>query len=464
MKKNTRREFIAKSSAAVAGVSVGLHTFGSVPTARIFGANDKIRVGFIGVGNRGSQLLNLFMQQPDCEVAALCDIYEPYTLRDRSKVDPRYLETMPGQIPKMGEKFPVPPKIYNDYRLLLEDKDIDAVCIATPDHWHALQTIHAIQSGKDVYVEKPLTATIYEGRKMVEVQAASKQVVAVGLNRRGSVTYQKLAKEIPAGKIGKVSVARAARISNMYPNGISKMKPEQPPKGFNWDMWLGPRAVRPYQYNIAPYMFRWWSNYSSQMGNWGVHYMDVIRWMLGETAPAAISAHGGKYVLDHDADIPDTMQVCFEFASGVLITFSIFEASSGSPFPYGELELSGTKGNLYSNERGYRIVPAKKGQFQTWDKPMEEEEYDNPNRALDDGSSADSTSRLIRNFLDCVKSRNTPLCTLEDGHRSTSFAHLANIALATRERLLWDAEKEQFTNSKAANQMLFYEYRKPWKL
>jgi predicted dehydrogenase len=211
-------------------------------------------------------------------------------------------------------------------------------------------------------------------------------------------------------------------------------------------------------------MFRWWSNYSSQMGNWGVHYMDVIRWMLGETAPAAISAHGGKYVLDHDADIPDTMQVCFEFASGVLITFSIFEASSGNPFPYGELELSGTKGNLYSNERGYRIVPAKKGQFQTWNKPMEEEEYDNPNRALDDGSSADSTSGLIRNFLDCVKSRNTPLCPLEEGHRSTSFAHLANIALATKERLLWDAEKEQFTNSKAANQMLSYEYRKPWKL
>src|SRR5690606_1327200 len=138
--------------------------------------------------------------------------------------------------------------------------------------------------------------------------------------------YQKLVNDIRAGKIGEVSVARAARISNMYPNGIGKLQPEQPPHGLDWDMWLGPRAYRPFQFNIAPYMFRWWSDYSSQMGNWGVHYMDVIRWMMGETAPVAINAQGGKYILDHDADIPDTMQVTFEFASNKMIIFNIFEA------------------------------------------------------------------------------------------------------------------------------------------
>ncbi len=464
MKKNTRREFITKSTAAVAGVSVGLNAFSSKQTSRIFGANDKIRMGFIGIGNRGSQLLNIFMKNEDCEIAALCDVYEPYTTRDRNQVSPRFIELLGSRIPKMGEKFPKQPKIYSDYQKLLEDKDIDAVCIATPDHWHALITVQAIQAGKDVYVEKPLTATIYEGRKMVEVQAASQQVVAVGLNRRGSSVFQKLAKEIPNGKIGKVSVARAARISNMFPNGIGKMNPEQPPKNLDWDMWLGPRGVRPFQYNMAPYYFRWWSDFSSQMGNWGVHYMDAIRWMLGETAPVAISANGGKYVLDHDGDIPDTMQVCFEFASGSMISFSIYEGASSKLFPYGELELLGTKGNLYADERGYQIVPAKKGQFQTWEKPMEAEEFENPNRNLDDGSSADSTTGLINNFLECVKSRKTPLCTLEDGHRSTSFAHLANIALATKERLQWDAEKERFINSDEANKLLHYEYRKPWKL
>jgi predicted dehydrogenase len=461
--KQSRREFIAKSTLTVSGLSVGLNAIASNNSGRIIGANDKIRMGFIGVGNRGSQLLNLFMKHADCEIAALCDLYEPYTTRNREEVDPRYVKNMGGQVPKMGEKFPKPPKIYSDYRKLLEDKDIDAVCIATPDHWHALITVHAIQAGKDVYVEKPLTATIFEGRKMVQTQAASKQVVAVGLNRRGSTVYQKLASEIPAGKIGKVTVARAYHISNMFPNGIGRMKPEQPPKNFNWDMWLGPRAFRPYQYNIAPYMFRWWSDYSSQMGNWGVHFMDVIRWMLGEVAPIAISAHGGKYVVDDDRTIPDTMQVTYEFKSGSIASFCIYEASSGGLFPSGEVELRGTKGTLYSSEGGYLINPTSKGQFQDWTKQMEPEKFDANNKLLSDGSSGDSTGVLVRNFLDCIKSRNTPLCSLEDGHRSTSFAHLANIALATKQRLQWDPAKEQFTNSDEANKMLHYEYRKPWK-
>ncbi|MDX1283806.1 MAG: Gfo/Idh/MocA family oxidoreductase [Draconibacterium sp.] len=464
MKKESRREFIAKSTAAVAGVSVGLNALGSKKSARIFGANDKIRMGFIGVGNRGSQLLNLFMDNKDVEVAALCDVYEPYALRDKSKVSKKSIELLGRRIPSLNEKFPNEPKIYADYRDLLADKDIDAVCIATPDHWHALQTIHAIEAGKDIYVEKPLTQTIVEGRKMVEAQAISNQVVAVGLNRRGSATYQKLAKEVQAGKIGKVSLARAARISNMFPNGVGKLKQEQPPKDLNWDMWLGPRAARPYQYNIAPYFFRWWSPYSSQMGNWGVHYMDVIRWMMGETAPSAISAHGGKYVLDHDGDIPDTMQVTFEFASGAIIAFGIYEASSGALPAWGEVELRGTKGLLLASEKGYRIEPTRPGQFQKWDRQMEAEKYDFDAKKLADGSNANSTAGLIRNFLDCVKTRETPLCTLEDGHRSTSFAHLANIALATKKRLEWDSVNEKFTNCNEANKMLHYEYRKPWKL
>jgi len=459
----TRRRFITNSVAASVAIPLNFNILNPPITSKVFGANDKIRMGFIGVGNRGSQLLDLFMQNADCEVAALCDVYEPYTLRNRDLVDPRYLETIGGQVPKMGEKFPRPPKIYNDYRKLLDDKDIDAVCIATPDHWHALITVHAIQAGKDVYVEKPLTATIYEGRKMVDVQASSKQVVAVGLNRRGSSTYQKLAKEIPTGKLGKITVARAYRINNLFPDGIGKMKPELPPKDFNWDMWLGPRAFRPYQYNIAPYKFRWWGDYSSQMGNWGVHFMDVIRWMMGETAPVAISAHGGKYVLDHDGDIPDTAQVTYEFASGSVASFCIYEASSGGLFQQGEVELRGTKGTLYAGEDGYTIFPTQGGQFQKKGNLAAPENYKAKNEMLSDGSSGDSTANLVRNFLDCVKSRAMPLCSLEDGHRSTSFAHLANIALATRERLQWDPIKERFLNSGAANKLLHYEYRKPWK-
>ena len=461
---STRREFMAKGTAASAGLFIGTNMFASSSETKTFGANNKIRVGFIGIGNRGSQLLALFMQEPDCEIAALCDIYKPYLKRDRSLVDPRYLKTISGQVPKMGEKFSKEPVYYDDYRKLLEDKSIDAVCIATPDHWHAIMMIEAVRAGKDVYVEKPLTQTIKEGRAMVNAQKETNRVVAVGLNRRGNEVYQKLKKVIAGGKIGKITVARAARVSNLYPNGIGKMKPEQPPKDFNWDMWIGPREFQPYQYNIAPYMFRWWSHYSSQMGNWGVHYMDAIRWMMGETAPVAITAHGGKYVLDHDGDIPDTMQVTFEFASKAMIAFSIFEASSGELFPYGELELRGTKGTVYASQDGYRIIPTTKGQFQNWDKLTENEEFNVPSSELTDGSNAYATGALVHNFLECVRSRKTPLCPLEEGHRSTSFAHLANISLAVGQRLEWDPTNERFTNSEKANQMLSYEYRKPWKL
>ncbi len=460
----TRRQFLYRTGIAAAGVTLGPGTLNAINYTNSVGAGDKIRMGFIGIGNRGSQLLKLFMDQPDIEVAALCDIYEPYLLRDRTKVDKRYLDVMPGQIPVMGEKFSREPLRYHDFRKLLENKDIDAVCVATPDHWHALIVIAALNAGKDVYVEKPLTNTLVEGCKMVEAQKRTNRVVAVGLNRRGNVVFQKLAKEVQSGKIGKVSVGRAARINNMAPAGIGKLKPEQPPRDLDWDMWIGPRQFQAYQYNIAPYMFRWWSHYSSQMGNWGVHYMDAIRWLMGETAPSAISAHGGKFVIDHDADIPDTMQVTFEFASGKIISFSIYEASGGDIFPYGELEVRGTKGNVYADERGYKIIPSAGGQFQSWKKLIEPEEFKNPSQMLDDGSSADSTSGLIRNFLDCIKSRREPFCPLEEGHRSTSFAHLANIAVTTKERLLWDAVNERFTNSEAANKLLHYDYRSPWQL
>ncbi len=470
--KTTRRDFLKKSSAAVAGLSVSGLGSRSVAAPimdtkkKIIGANDKIRVGFIGVGNRGTQLMHLFMEQPDCEVAALCDVYEPYVTRDFSAVHERYVKDMKEKIPRMGEKFPNKVKTFKDYRLLLEDNDIDAVCIGTPDHWHALQTIDAIDAGKDVFVEKPLSKTIEEGRKMVEAGNSSRQVVAVGLNRRGATIFQKLAKEVPAGKIGKVTFATACHVGNMAPNGIGKLQPETPPANFDWDMWLGPRAYRPYQYNIAPYMFRWWEDYANQISNNGVHYLDLLRWLLNEDAPAVISAHGGKYVVDDDRTIPDTMHVTYEFKSGVLVTLTILEGSSGSFIPHGFLELRGTKGTLHTGENDYKITPAIPGQFQTWQPMIEAENYtlNTNDTLLIDGSYKDSAFNLIRNFLDCVKSREQPWATLEIGHRSTTMAHLGTIALLTGERLEWDAVNERFKNSETANKYLSYEYRKPWKL
>jgi len=458
-KKTTRRNFLKNST--VAAATLGLHTLGSPVIQSAWGANEKIRVGFIGMGSRGTQLLREFMKQDDVEIAALCDVYKPYITRDFSQVDQRLIKTLKGKkIPKMGEKFSGKVARYKDFRRLLDQKDIDAVVISTPDHWHAIQSIMACQAGKDVYVEKPLSITIHEGRKMVEAAEKYKRVVQVGLHRRSSETYQQLAKDVPAGKIGKVTVARAYRVSNLYPNGIGRCPDTNPPKGLDWDMWLGPRPMRPYKDNITPYMFRWWRAYSSQMGNWGVHYCDAIRWVLGEQAPISISAHGGRFAVDDDRTIPDTMEVIFELPSGVLLNFGQYEASGGPALISGEIEFRGTLGNLYAGVggSGYEIVPSKGGQFQQKEPRIEAEINKAPT------SNRNLTNAHIRDFLDCIKTRRRCRCDMETGHRSTTFAHLGNIALATKSRIEWDAKNERIVDNKEASKLLHYEYRRPWTL
>jgi predicted dehydrogenase len=444
----SRRQFIETGVMAAAAAGLDRHASAS--------PSDRVRVAFIGVGNRGDQLLDAFARQPDVEIAAICDIYEPYARRDPAAIHPRYKAM--GRIPKMRTAVPASVPRVPDFRRVLERKDVDAVCIATPDHWHAVQAIAAMQAGKDVYVEKPLTVTVVEGRKMVDAQRRTGRVVQVGLNRRGNPVYQELLPLVRDGLIGKVTMARAYRVDNMHPKGIGRMKPEDPPPGFDWDMWLGPRASRPYQYNIAPYTFRWWKDYSSQMGNWGVHYMDAIRWLIGERAPVAVSAHGSRIAVDDDRTIPDTMEVTFEMPGGALVLFGIYEAGGGSPIAGGEIELVGTKGTLVSNQDGWAVRPSRAGQFQDWKPLMEPRQMKSPE------ATEDSTAHMVRNFVDCVKSRATPWCPLEEGHRSTSFAHLANIALETKSRLEWDADAEQAKGNAAANALLHYEYRKPWTL
>ncbi len=452
--RTNRRDMVKRSVLTAAGLSFGIST----STKPVLGANDKVHVGFIGVGNRGSQLLRGFMKNEDVHVSALCDVYEPYLSRDRSKVHKEWLDDLGGRIPPMGETFDHEVERVTDFRRVLEMKEVDAVCIATPDHWHAIQTIMTMDADKDVYVEKPLSITIHEGRKMVEAQKRTGKVVQVGLHRRSSRMYRHLAGLVSEGGIGTVSVARAYRISNMYPDGIGLKPVTSPPPGFDWDMWLGPRQERSFQMNISPYAFRWWQDYSSQMANWGVHYCDTIRWVLDEWAPISISAHGTKVGLEDDRMIPTTMEATFELPSGALLIFGQYEASGGKVLLDGELEFRGTFGNLYSKSegRGYKIIPTGGGQFQDRGTLIE---------AKEEGRMDDNlTQQHIRNFLDCVKSRETCHCDLETGHRSTTFALLANIALRTRSRLEWDPKKERIITPESANQWLHYEYRKPWKL
>ena len=456
--KTTRRKFLKNSTASAAAVTLGLNAIGAPVARSARGANERIRVGFIGVGNRGTQLLRGFLQQDDVEVAALCDVYEPYLARDYSRVDEKLKDALGGKVPKMTEEFSGSVARYKDFRRLLDSKDIDAVVIATPDHWHAIQAVTACEAGKDLYVEKPLSVTVVEGRKMVEAAKRYDRVVQVGLHRRSSKAYEQVVEDVGAGKIGKVTVGRAYRISNMHPNGIGRFPDAPPPKDLDWDMWLGPRPKRPYKDNIVLYKFRWWQSYSSQMANWGVHYCDAMRWALAEQAPVSISAHGGRFAVDDDRTIPDTMEVIFELASGALLIFGQYEASGGPALVEGEIELRGTLGNIYSGTSGaaYKIAPSRGGQFQDSAPRIE--------LAQTKRMDGDLTVQHIRNFLDCVKTRRRTHCDMETGHRSTTFALLANIALATKSRIEWDAKNERIVNNKRANELLHYKYRKPWKL
>jgi len=441
-----RRRFGQAAAAAWIGTALG--------GRRVLGANDRVRLGFIGVGNRGDQVLDGFLKHPDAEVVAICDIYQPYVDFAARKAG--------GQ-----------PRQFKDYRKLLDTKDLDAVVINTPDHWHALQMIHACEAGKDVYVEKPVSLVVNEGRAMVNAARRFERVVQVGLQRRSSPFIREAADLVRNGTIGKVTVVRSFHIQNEWPKGIDNPPDEAPPADFDWEAWLGPAPPRAYNKNRAFYRFRWFRDYSGgQLTNFGVHYMDVIQWALGHDAPLAVTAMGGKFAVEDNRDVPDTLEVLWMYPGGTLVTFSQYNATAApAGLKGGEIEFRGTKGTLYLRGNGYEIVPddvtpnafpartpvdrtVERG-WRKGAKPLIEART---------GSGQVDTADHARDFLDCVKSRAACRCDIETGHRSTSATLLGNVAHDMKAYLEWDRAAERFTNHDRANKRLEYPYRAPYKL
>ena len=445
----TRRDFT--KTMMLAGASTALSGM------RAVGANNRVRLGWIGVGNRGDQVLDAFLTHRDAELAAVCDL------------SPAYMDFA-------AKKAGTSPRQFKDYRELLDQKDIDAVVIATPDHWHALQTVHACQAGKDVYVEKPLSLCVAEGRKMVEAVRAHQRVCQVGIHRRSVEICREAAEYVRGGGLGKVTAARAFHIQNEWPNGIGNPADQDPPAGFDWDAWLGPAPKRHYNKNRTYYRFRWFYDYSGgQVTNFGVHYVDFIQWALGAEAPVTVTALGGKpAAMKDNREIPDTLEAIWQYPGGTLVTFSQFNGNAGAhSLPGCEVELRGTLGTLYLFGDGYEVIPD----------PISEDEFParSPLTRSEDskyqrnarprieaikrrGTSTGETAPHARNFLDCIKSRARCNCDIEIGHRSTTATLLANIALKTRSVLDWDPRNERFLNNTPANKLLNYHYRAPYKL
>ncbi|MBZ5560796.1 MAG: Gfo/Idh/MocA family oxidoreductase [Acidobacteriia bacterium] len=446
MRRLSRREFTRRAAAA------GLAT--ALSQTRVFGASDRIRLGFIGLGNRGDQVLDGFLAHRDAEVVAICDLHQPY-------------------LDFAAKKIGANPKQFKDYRQVLDLKDLDAVVICTPDHWHALQMIHACQAGKDVYVEKPLALCVSEGRRMVAAARRYNRVTQVGLMRRSAPLCKEAVDLVRAGRIGKITTVRSFHIQNEWPNGIGKPPDEDPPAGFDWDAWLGPAPKVPYNRNRTFYRFRWFYDYSGgQVTNFGAHYLDLTHWMLGHDAPQAVTAMGGKIALDDNREIPDTLEVLWTYPGGTLVIFSQFNANGAPADLHGDImEVRGTKGTLYLTWNGYEVTPEETA---TMDFPAltpldrslgrrwetSRKVWIEPHKA----EGADSTALHERNFLDCVRSREKCHCDIETGHRSTATTLIANIAHKTRSYLEWDAASERFTNNDEANKLLSYTYRAPYEL
>jgi predicted dehydrogenase len=430
----TRRELLAYSAfgAAAGGLGPRVAASQDEPAAPkpSESPNEAIVLGFIGVGGMGSGLLNIFKGFPDVRVAAVCDVYEPHALRAKEAA---------------GGK----PDVYGDFRKVLDRKDLDAVVVATPDHWHAIPTIMACQAEKDVYCEKPLAHRVAEGRAVSDAAAKYKRVTQMGNLIHAGENYHRVAEIVQSGVLGKITKTRAwmsaSRESFGHPADTT------PPAGCDYDFWLGPAPERPFNINRFTFNWRWYWDYGGGiLTDFCCHLIDLVHWAMEVDAPRTISATGGRFATDDNAETPDTLEVAYEYEKAgekFLLAWSQTDVSDhgfdGKP---SGVMFQGTEGTLVTNYNHHEIFPVK-------------------------GKTIAEAPRVLprsvghhREWLDAIKTRATCSCNFEYGHRLTTVGELGNISLWTGEKLVWDPAAERITNHADANQFLTKEYRKPWVL
>ena len=438
-----RREFVRWSAAGVIAGRVALPSVGIRRDERIRGANARVRVALIGAGRQGVSNLENAIKQPDTEVVAVCDVFEPNLAKG--------LAAAPGAKPVA------------DFRRVLDNRDIDAVIIATPDHWHPIQTILACQAGKDVYVEKPIGVAVAEGRAMVDAARRHKRVVQTGTQQRSGLHFQQAAELVKAGRIGKVTQVRTWNFGNESPTGIGNPPDSAPPRELDWDMWLGPAPMRPFnpnRFGVFPdrwSSFRWFWDYAGgMMTDWGVHWLDIVQLVMGVEAPRFVSASGGKFVLDDNRETPDTILATFQYP-GFICTYEN-RVANGAPLLNGKtngVTFHGTDGTLFVDRQGLEIFPETRKSGETTVDRTQALKVENSNQHHLDH---------MKNFIDCVRSRATPVADIETGHRSTTTALLGNIAYRTGRRIEWDGVRERIVGDPKAAAQLARAYRRPWKL
>jgi predicted dehydrogenase len=331
----------------------------------------------------------------------------------------------------------------------LDRKDVDAVVVATPDHWHALPTIMACQAGKDVYVEKPLATSIEEGRAMVEAARRYQRVVQMGSQWRSCQHIIEATNLILSGKLGSVSVVRGWAYLDWLPS-IGKPADCPPPAGVDYDLWLGPAPKRSFNPNRFHFNFRWFWDYAGGlMTDWGVHLINMMLMGMGPDYPRTISSSGGKFIFDDNSETPDSQITVYDFPKYQLVWEHKAGLNNGLNGRSWGVEWSGTEGTIILNDGGYEIITERqRANLDSGRKP----------------GSPDPRPAHVRNFLDCVKSRQKPVLDVEIGHHVSTVAHLGNIAYRTGRKITWDSGKQQVADDREANRLTRANYRKPWSL
>lgn len=443
---STRRTVLASATAAFTT---------SLFTGRVKGANDRIAVGFIGLGAMGSGNLSYGMQVPELQPAALCDVFQPH------------LERAEAAALKKG--FTIKGK--KDFRDIIADKSLDAVCISTPDHWHAYMTVEACKAGKDVYVEKPACVYVDEGTKMVQAARKYKRIVQAGTMQRSGGYFQKAKEMVKSGILGEVTFVHAFQSGGTPEKGFGTPPATSTvPPGLDWDMWQGPAPAREFNYNRwgvkmtpeHPYgsgfpTFRYFWDYAGgAMTDWGVHLIDPLHQCFDEVMPTAVVALGDKYWVKDNVETPDTMLATFHYPKFL----ASYESRTANPLPMFGMNQSagtmihGTDASLLVNRSGCWIIPnpvrggAPKVPEQKWEGDREMAQMNVPH---------------WKNWVSCIKSRQAPTSEIETCVRSSTTCILANLSMRSGMHLDWD-EANWTVKQDAVKPMLKSNYRAPWKL
>jgi predicted dehydrogenase len=414
----------------------------SLFTGRVKGANDRISVGFIGLGAMGSGNLGYAMKVPEAQPVAICDVYQPH------------LERAEAAAKKGG--FDV--KSVKDFRDILADKSIDAVCISTPDHWHAYMEVEACKAGKDVYVEKPACVYVEEGLKMVQAARKYNRVVQAGTMQRSGGYFKKAAELVQSGALGEITFAHAYQAGLANRQGYGNPPDAEVPLGLDWDMWLGPAPKVPFNPNrwgvkaaTFPTFRYFWDYAGGAMTDWGVHLIDPIHQCMGEPMPLSVAAMGAKFYVEDNVQTPDTMEALYQYPKFL----QTYESRSANPLQmFGGANgtaIHGTEGTILVNRSGCTVIPANaksKLTAATYEKDAEMSQMNVPH---------------WKNFMECVKSRQKPTSDIETCVRSSTACILANLSMRHGLRLDWD-EKAWTVKQDSAKQYLKAKYRAPWKL